>query len=315
MPNITAPDSQPHDVAVIGGSFAGLAAAIQLARGRRRVLIVDGGQPRNRFAAHSHGFLGQDGRPPLEILATAREQVLAYPTVEWVSANVRQIRKGPEGFEVETQDGRRAMARRVLLTYGVTDHLPAIEGLRALWGSAVFHCPYCHAYEFGDRPLGIVATGPASIHQALMLPEWSPDVILFTNDAMTPTDEERAQIEGRGVRIEETPINRVIGEGQELRAVELADGRIVERAGLLVAPQTFPSSSLHEALGCEVEEIPTGVYVKTDGLKETTVPGVFASGDLARPFGSVSLAVGDGAFAGASVHRSLIMEDAGIPHP
>src|SRR5688572_15196043 len=168
---------QLHDVIVVGGSFAGLSAAMQLGRARRRVLVVDAGRPRNRFAHSSHGFLGQDGRSPAEILETFRQQVLAYPTVELRQDEASDARDaGDGGFVVELGSGGSVRARRLVLATGVVDELPAVPGLAERWGVTVLHCPYCHGYEVADTRLGVLATGEGSMHHALLLPDWSADV-------------------------------------------------------------------------------------------------------------------------------------------
>jgi thioredoxin reductase len=299
----------PYDVIVIGGSFAGLAAATQLARARRSILVIDDGQPRNRFAKHSHGFLGQDGVPPSEILAVAHGQLAAYPTVDFLRGRAASATQSEAGlFEVETPEGHRA-ARRLILAYGVRDVLPEIEGLRELWGTDVFHCPYCHGYELRDRPLAILSNGEAAVHQAIMLPDWSPDVMLFTNGPATFDETARARIARRGVPLDETPVARVVAEGGSLRSIVLADGREVSRAAILTATRVEPSSDLAVRLGCDQEDTPLGTMLRTDARKETTVAGVYAAGDLAHVPHSVSFAVADGVMAGVMAHQSLLAED------
>jgi alkyl hydroperoxide reductase subunit AhpF len=189
--NTTARDAASpdrYDVVVAGGSWAGLSAAMQLARARRRVLVVDAGRPRNRFAHSSHGFLGQDGRTPAEILATARAQVLAYPTAGLRRDEAtRAVRRDGGDFELALASGGSVHARRLVLATGIVDELPGLPGLRERWGVSVLHCPYCHGYEVADRRLGVLAVGETSVHQALLLPDWSADVTLFTNGAVEPT--------------------------------------------------------------------------------------------------------------------------------
>src|SRR5688572_20992032 len=153
-----------YDVAVIGGSFAGLSAAMQLARARRRVLLVDAGSPRNRFAHASHGFLGQDGRAPAEIMATAREQVLAYPTAELRLDEATHAASRDGAFELTLATGTVERARRLVIATGVIDDLQDLPGLKERWGRTVLHCPYCHGYEVADRRLGVLAIGEMSVH-------------------------------------------------------------------------------------------------------------------------------------------------------
>src|SRR5918993_2620551 len=215
-----------YDAVVVGGSWAGLSAAMQLARARRRVLVVDAGLPRNRFAHASHGFFGQDGRTPATILETARTQVLAYPTAEFradVATTAAASSKTPNGdLEITLASGSIARTRRLVLATGVVDELPDIPGLRERWGKSVLHCPYCHGYEVAGARLGVLAVGSQSIHLALLLPDWSHDVTLFTNDAHEPTTDERVALTARGVRIESRLVAGLVGDGSALSGVRLA---------------------------------------------------------------------------------------------
>ncbi|MBT2295889.1 NAD(P)/FAD-dependent oxidoreductase [Pseudomonas fluorescens] len=291
-----------YDVIITGGSYAGMSAGLQLARARRKVLVIDGGLRRNRFAATSHGFLGQDGRAPADIAEDARAQLMAYPTVEWLSDTVVQARREEGGFTLETAGGQRFNAQRLLLATGVVDELPAVQGLAERWGKRVFHCPYCHGYELDQGPIGVLATSPMSLHHALMLPDWGPTTF-FTNRVFEPDPEQRASLERRGVTLVAEPVERLEGERAN---VVLEGGRVVAIEGLFVLPRTRVGSSLATSLGCEFEDGPLGAFIQTDMTGETSVPGVFACGDAAMPFGSVALSVGDGVRAGSGVHRSLI---------
>ena len=291
------------DALVVGGSYAGIAAALQLARARRSVAVLDSGSRRNRFATASHGFLGHDGKAPGAIVAEAREQLLAYPTVRWAEGSAISARQERErGFVVRSEDGRSHRARLLVLATGVTDELPDVPGLRERWGESVFHCPYCHGYELGGGPVGVFATGPLAEHHALLLPDWGPTT-LFTNHMLDVDEELAAKLRGRGVSIEPVPVAEIHGEKASVR---LEDGRSIELAGLFVTPRTRQSSPLAEQLGCEFADGPTGPYIATDQTKATSVPGVFACGDAALAMSTVSFAVADGALAGTAAHRSLI---------
>ncbi len=290
-----------HDVIVIGGSYAGMAAALQLLRARRSVLVIDAGERRNRFASHSHGFLGQDGVPPGEIAATARRQLEAYPTLSWLEGRAEAISGQVDDFTVTTNNGESHQGRRILLATGVADQLPPLAGLAERWGKAVFHCPYCHGYEIGQGHIGIIGTGPLSIHQAELLTDWG-EVTLLANEVVELSRDARSALERRSVAIEEAPIDRIEGTAD----VVMADGRRLHFAGLFIAAHTAPSGSLAEAMGCTLEETPMGLQVRSDAESKTSVPGIFACGDVARAPHSVSLAVGNGAMAGAQVHRSLL---------
>jgi thioredoxin reductase len=192
-------------------------------------------------------------------------------------------------------------ARRILLATGVSDLLPAIEGLAERWGRTVFHCPYCHGYELRGGPVGVIAASPMSVHQAELLTEWGEVTFLTNGDAEFEAQTRRA-LEARKVTVEKSRIERIDGSADVL----LADGRRLSYAGLFTATRTVPASRLPEEIGCDLEETPMGVQLRTDEAKQTSVPGVFACGDLARAPHSVSLAVGDGAMTGMHVHRSLV---------
>lgn len=290
-----------HDVIVVGGSYAGMAAALQIARARRKVLVIDAGVRRNRFATHAHGFLGRDGVDPAAIAAEARTQLLAYPNLSWVDGTVVDAAEKGAEFGLTSDGGRAYRARRLVLAHGVTDILPDVPGLRERWGRFVFHCPYCHGYELEGGPIGVLATGAVSMHQALLLPDWGPTTLLL-NGTFVPDEGQRAELAARGVSVEATTVTEISGEAD----VELADGRVLRIAGVFTAPRTNPSSDLGARLGCALDDGPLGPYLRTGPRKDTTVPGVFACGDVARPAGSVSIAVGDGAIAGSAAHQSLI---------
>lgn len=288
------------DVAIVGGSFAGLSAALQLGRTRRRVAVFDSGLRRNRFAASSHGFLAQDGRAPGAIVADARAQLAAYPTVHWFDATVTAVSGSKDAFTLDAGNTLHE-ARRIVLATGVVDTLPDIPGLAQRWGRTVFHCPYCHGFELQQGPIAVIATSPASLHQAQLLPEWG-SVTFFLNGALSLSEDEARRLAARGVTVEATPVAAIVDDAR----VVLADGRSEPFAGVFTASRTAPASPLAAQLGCAHEEGLLGPFVRTDAMKATSVPGVFACGDVARVAGNVALAVGEGALAGTAVHASLV---------
>lgn len=292
------------DVIIIGGSYAGLSAALQLGRARKNLLVVDAGKRRNRFASHSHGFLGQDGKAPGEIVAEARRQIERYKTIEWAEGSVTDVEGSSGDFVVEIDGRRRESAARLILAMGVTDELPDIAGLKERWGSSVFHCPYCHGYELDQGKIGVIAASPMAIHHALMLPDWG-ETTFFTNGIFVPDEDQAALLSARGVRVEKDRIAEIAGHAD----VVLADGRSIALAGLFTQPKLRITSDWIGKLGCSVEEGPMGSSIITDAMKQTTARGVFACGDVARPAGSVALAVGDGAMAGAAAHRSILFPE------
>lgn len=278
-----------------------MAAGLQLLRARRSVLVIDEGQRRNRFASSSHGFLGQDGGDPAEMARLARRQLQTYPTLTWIDTAAVAINGGYDCFSVITDEAETFQARRILLATGVIDQLPQIEGVAERWGKTVFHCPYCHGYELDRGRIGVIATGVMSTHQAELLTDWG-EVTLLTNAAIRLDDQARQALQARGVAIEETPMDRIDGVADVL----LSDGRILSFAGLFVATRCEPAGPLATATGCALEETPMGLQILRDETMQTSVPGIFACGDVARVPHSVSLAVGDGAMAGMQVHRSLL---------
>lgn len=293
------------DAIVIGGSFAGLAAALYLARARRSVTIIDASAPRNRFSAHAHGLLAQDGRPPVEILAAARAQVAAYPSVRLVEGEAVDADGRADGFTVTLRAGARVESRRLVLAFGLRDELPAIPGLRERWGRSVLHCPYCHGYEFGGRRLGVLHTSSHSIQQAQLIAEWGPTTYLL-NGAEIPDQSTLAPLHERGIAIEPAAVGALRGPGDALHALEFVDGRTMNLDALYVGPRTHLNSNVATRLGCALDDGPWGPMIRTDASKLTTVPGVYAAGDITRSMHNVTFAAADGVAAGMAAHRSLV---------
>ncbi|MGE8674650.1 MAG: NAD(P)/FAD-dependent oxidoreductase, partial [Achromobacter kerstersii] len=266
-----------YDAIIVGGSFAGLSAAMQLARARRRILLIDGGLPRNRYAAHSHGFLGQDGKAPYEIVREAREQLAQYPTVKFLDGQAVKAREDAGLLRVSIENGQEVQGKRLILATGLRDELPALAGLQERWGLTVLHCPYCHGYEVAGSPLGVMAAHPLSAHQAMLLPDWGPTTY-FTQGEFEPDAEQAALLEKRGVRIERTPIVELMGTAPALDAVKLADGRRMAIHALFVASKTHMASPLAMQLGCAFNDGPLGPLIRVDELRQTSIPNVYAAG-------------------------------------
>ncbi|WP_111906121.1 NAD(P)/FAD-dependent oxidoreductase [Acinetobacter baumannii] len=291
-----------YDVTIIGGSYAGLSAAMPLARARRNIAIIDAGQRRNRFAEHSHGFLTQDGTRASEIVEIAKNQLEAYSTVHWKNGWVKQIAKRDEGFCICIDGVVSIQTKKIIIAAGVNDQLPEISGLAERWGKTIFHCPYCHGYELQQGKIGILATSEHSLQLAMMLPDWGPTTLLLNGDDQLIHTEWHTSLQKRGVVVEP-------GFIQEIRAnaeVVFTDGKIIALDGLFVPTRTYITQPWVAELGCEVEDTPFGQIIKTSATKDTTVNGVFACGDIARLGGSVPFAVADGMMAGVSAHRSLV---------
>ena len=293
------------DVIVVGGSFAGHSAAIQLARARKDVLLIDARLPRNRFAVAAHGFLGQDGRAPAAIMQGAASQLLAYPTAAILHATVQSVLRDDGVFTLALDDGSLRHAHRLVLATGVADMLPDIDGMLARWGRTVLHCPYCHGYEVAGRPLGIVAAHPMSAHQAALIPDWG-SATYFTQGVFEPEEAELALLQRRGVAIERTPVVALLGAAPALDAVLLADGRTLPMHAVFTAPRTRMASPLAEQLGCAFADGPTGPYITVDAMGLTSVPDVYAAGDAITPMHNATLAAASGVLAGVGAHQSLM---------
>ncbi|MDO9403284.1 MAG: NAD(P)/FAD-dependent oxidoreductase [Polaromonas sp.] len=293
------------EFAVIGGSYAGLSAALQLARARRDVTVVDAGQRRNRFVDEaggtSHGFISRDGMAPGAMAAEARRQLLLYPTVRWLDGLAEDAQQLGDGrFTLRVGDLKLKASRLVLAT-GVRDELPPVPGLAERWGRSIFHCPYCHGYEMQAGPIGIIAASELAHHHAIMLADWGTPT-LFLNGVYQPSDEELAAFARRGTRVEPARIARIDG----LADVVLEDGRTLSMNGLFTQPRTHIASQVAAQLGCVLAEGPKGAFIQVDAMQQTSVPNVFACGDAARATGNVAMAVADGAMAGVAAHRSTM---------
>jgi thioredoxin reductase len=295
------------DVIVVGGSYSGMAAALQLARARREVIVLDTGLQRNRFATNSHGVLGQDGRAISDFTQDAKSQLLRYPTVTWMNQSAIGVETGANGFVIHTDDDQRLDAKRLVLATGVRDALPEIPGLQERWGTSVFHCPYCHGYELQQGPLGVLAIGEVSMHQALLIPDWGPTTF-FINERLELDDTQRRQLQLRNVTLESEAVVKISGPGPTVH-VHLRDGRKIELNGLFVASMVDVSCPLVEQLACDLTETPLGQIIATSEMKETSIRNVFACGDATRAAGNVTMAMADGVLAASAVHRSLILDE------
>jgi thioredoxin reductase len=294
-----------HDVLIIGGGAAGLNAALVLTRARRRVLVVDAGHPRNAPAAHLHGFLSRDGLPPSELLARGRAEVTGYGG-EIVDGTVTAIEPG---FRAHLADGTTVHARTVLVTTGLVDELPDVDGLGERWGRDVLHCPYCHGYEVRDRPLGVLASGPMAVDKALLVRQWSADVTLFLHriDDLPAGDWER--LRARGVRVAVGRVTGLVVQHDRLTGVRLADGSVVAREALFVAPYFRGSDGVLAALGARTESGPHGSWVAVDPAGRTSIDGVWAAGNVADPMAQVITAAAAGARAAADINMALVAGD------
>lgn len=294
-----------YEIVIIGGSFAGQAAALQLGRARRNVLLVDVGRPRNRFAQASHGFLGQDGTAPSALVSTFADQLSHYETVVQLTGEVVAAECADGSFRVALENGDAVQAEKLILAGGIRDILPEIPGLTARWGVSVLHCPYCHGYELGQRPVGVLGTGENAFHQAMLVRDWGPTT-LFAQGSLELSEDQKSALSKRDVRIEPNPVVELLGPGDALEAVRLADGQAASIAGLFVAPRTEIVGNLASELGCTVEEGPTGCFISVDAMQRTSVPGVFAAGDASAAMSNATLSAAGGVRAAAAAHHSLV---------
>ncbi|MEU7581118.1 NAD(P)/FAD-dependent oxidoreductase [Streptomyces sp. NPDC041068] len=301
--------NQAYDVVVVGGGTAGLSAALVLGRSRRRVLVVDAGEPRNAPAAHMQGYLSRDGMPPAEFLAEGRRELERYG-VEVVRDRVTALSPDGEGeFEVGLADGGAVRARRVVVATGVVDELPDVPGLAERWGRDVLHCPYCHGWEVRDEAFGVLAPEPFSSHQALLVTQWSTDVTLFLDTVRELPDAEWERLAAAGVQVVEGEVAGLEVEGDRLTGVRLADGRVLPRSVLFVASKPVPREDLLGTLGVEFRDTPFGAYPVVDETFRTTVPGVWAVGNAAGPMEQVINAASAGYRAGTVINAELLMSD------
>ncbi|WP_440641842.1 NAD(P)/FAD-dependent oxidoreductase [Bradyrhizobium sp. PUT101] len=296
-----------HDAIVVGGSFAGLSAAIHIARARRSVCVIDAGRPRNRFAAASHGFFGQDGNQPLAMIAGAGSQLRSYPSVRTVMGEATGARAIDGRFAVMVDDGETLTAAKLILAFGISDLLPDLPGMAERWGKSVLHCPYCHGFEYGGQRLGVLQTMPISSHQALLIADWGPTTLYLNGDDF-PDAETQRTLAHRCVTIEPARVLALQGEGEGLSSLLLDDGRNVPVDALYLAPRTRINSPIAEQLGCALEDGPFGPVIQTDAAKLTTVSGIYAAGDVARVPHNASWAAADGVTAGISLQQSLVFE-------
>ncbi len=299
--------SEPiFDVAVIGGSFAGLTATLHLARARKSVALFDNGKTRNRFSAHAHNFLGQDGKAPSAIRMAGRENVLAYPSVTLFEDTVTDV-TNDDLFTLHANQTIRA--RRLILAHGMRDLLPAIPGLSDCWGKSAIACPFCDGFEKADAPTGFLLTDPNMAEHVLMLQNWSSDMMLFTND-LSLTDDVRVNLTAKGIAVKDGTVTSIRHENGQITHLVLDTGEAVARATLYLASPFELSSDIGPKLGCELVETPFGSHLKVDAMMRTSVPNVFAAGDVTRQMFGANFAVADGAMAGSACVHSLIFDQA-----
>ncbi|WP_294244295.1 NAD(P)/FAD-dependent oxidoreductase [uncultured Chryseobacterium sp.] len=301
---MTTPSSTHFEVIIIGGSYAGLSAAMALGRSLRKVLILDSGNPCNAQTPFSHNFIPRDGEKPAEIARVAREQVLKYDTVTFLREKAVSAIKTEPGFEIRTEN-ESFSAEKIILATGIRDIFPDVKGLKECWGISVIHCPYCHGYEFRGRKTGIMINGDRAFHVAGLVKNLSANVSLFTSGKAQFSDEQIRKLQENGIGIFEQPVAEIIHSEGNLSGIMLEDGTVHSMDALYASLPFEQHSGIAAQLECELTE--TG-HIRTDAFQKTSTEGVFACGDNASPMRSVAYAVASGNIAGAMVNHQLVQE-------
>jgi thioredoxin reductase len=299
-------DRKTWDAIIVGGGPAGMSAALVLGRCRREVLVCDAGEPRNRHAAAMHAFLTREGVSPAGFHALARENLARYPTVEWQSCTVERIATVGRQFDVRLGDGTLLQARKVLLSTGVRDDLPELEGIEQFYGKTVHHCPYCDGWESRDEPIAVYGRRNRAFEIARAMTAWTDDLVLCTNGASGLDAEQKRQLARNGVRIIEDRIACVTGREGQLEAIVFANGRRLPRRRLFFDLPSHARFDLPRQLGCRIRR--DGTVHCTD-YEATDVPGVFVAGNIAGDVQLVVVAAAEGAKAAFGINRSLTRED------
>lgn len=299
---MTTTNEEAYDVVIVGGGPAGLSAALNLGRARKRVLLCDAGPRRNAAAEQIHGFVTRDGTPPQEFRRIGRQQLEPYKNVEARDVGVEEIRGERGAFTVRLATGS-VEARRILLCTGMIDELPDIEGFRALWGRSIFQCPYCHGWEVQDRVFGFLSPNVDALDFALFLRGWTGDVTALTDGRYAVPPEMRERLTGGGVRVEERRIERLSAKDDRLELVEFTDGDPLRLDVLFARPPQRQVAAV-QALGLDLD---SGGYVRIDERRQTSIPGIFAGGDLITSAQSAVLAAASGVQAAAIINHELTL--------
>ncbi|MEY9490122.1 thioredoxin reductase [Streptomyces calvus] len=301
--------TETYDVVVVGGGAAGLSAALVLGRARRRTLVVDAGEPRNAPSSHMQGYLSRDGMAPAEFLALGREEIARYG-VGLVRDRVTDVTRDGD-FAVVLESGGTVRARRLVVATGLRDELPEVPGVADRFGRDVLHCPFCHGWEVRDEPFGVLASSAMSVHQALMVSQWSKNVTLFLHRVAEEelSDQDLRRLAAAGVDVVPGEVAELVVEDDRLTGVRLADGTTHARSVLFVGPRPVPQTGLVERLGAEMNETPFGAYPVVDPTGLTTVPGVWAAGNAIGFAEQVVHAASGGYRAAAAIVGDLLMSE------
>lgn len=294
-----------YDVIIIGGSYAGLSAAMALGRSLKRTLVIDSGQPCNRQTPHSHNFLTRDGETPKKISTAARQQVEEYETVTFYNGFAVSGKKTPNGFKITTQSKDSFYSPKLIFATGIKDEMPDIPGFSDCWGISVIHCPYCHGYEYRSQKTGILARGEKAFHLASLVNNLTDDLVLLTNGKSDFTAEQVSKINKYNIQIEETKVAEIEHREGSLEHVILANEEKIKVDALYASIPFNQHSEIPVSLGCEFTE---QGYMKVDDFQKTTVPDIFACGDNSSGMRSIAHAVSAGNVAGAMANMELTSE-------
>ncbi|MBS1680456.1 MAG: NAD(P)/FAD-dependent oxidoreductase [Bacteroidetes bacterium] len=293
------------DVIIVGGSYAGLSAAMALGRALRTVLIVDANMPANRFTPYSHNFLTQDGKTPSEIGILSKLQVDAYPTVKRIEGFVVRSWKAYDGFVVQLKTGAQFSCNKIILATGIIDILPDIPGFSDCWGKSVLHCPYCHGYEVRNKNTGIIGNGEYAFEFGALISNWTQNLTIFTNGTSILTDDQRSKLGKHKIHIVEDKIKAIQHQNGYLNSLFFENGKVVYLSVVYTRPSFKQHSDVPEQLGCELTQ---DGYIKIDSSQKTTVNGVFACGDNVTRLRTVANAVAMGTASGIAVNKDLVID-------
>lgn len=293
------------EVIIVGGSYAGLSAAMALGRSLRKTLVIDSGKPCNLTTPHSHNFLTQDGKSPKEISKVAKEQVEKYETINFYDGKAVKGKKTDTGFEIITENGETFESKKLIFATGVVDEIPSIKGFAECWGISLIHCPYCHGYEYRNKKTGIIANEDRAFHIASLVKNLTNDITIFTRGTANFSEEQLEKLKKHNIEIIETEITELNHENGYIKNLLLADGQKINFDAVYAALPIKQHSDIPEKLGCEFIE--TG-HIKMDNFQKTNIPGIFVCGDNSSMMRSVANAVMTGNVAGAMVNMELVTD-------
>lgn len=298
-------NNKDFDVMVIGGSYAGLSAAMALGRSLRNVLIIDSGSPCNQQTPHSHNFITHDGEKPAIITEKAKAQVLKYPTIQFLEDFAVSAEKNETGFTVSTPSGKKLHAKKIIFATGIKDLMPGIKGFAECWGITAVHCPYCHGYELRHKKTGLLANGEKAFHLASLINNLTSDLTILTSGKADFNPEQVTKLTKHKIKIIDAEISAIEHENGYMKNVMLKDGNKIPFDGVYAPLPFVQHSEIPAALGCEMTEMG---HIKTDAFQKTTVEGIYACGDNSNMMRSVAQAVYSGNMAGAMVNKELVDE-------